>query len=68
MLADNFRESVDKALHDSRLEPHWPEVEITKSTAMDDIKGTIVVLHELKALGVSLSIDDYGTDFSCYNI
>ena len=64
LLHPGFVESVDKALRDSELEPHWLELEITESAAMDDMKGTIVVLNELKVLGVSLSIDDYGTGYS----
>jgi EAL domain-containing protein (putative c-di-GMP-specific phosphodiesterase class I) len=64
LLHPGFVKDVDEALRDSKLDPRWLELEITESAAMDNMKGTIAVLHELKALGVSLSIDDYGTGFS----
>ncbi len=64
LLHPGFVESVEKALQDSGLDPCWLELEITESAAMDDMKGTIAVLHQLKALGISLSIDDYGTGYS----
>ena len=64
LLHPGFVDSVKSAISDSGLDPRWLELEITESAAMDDMKGTITVLHELKTLGVSLSIDDYGTGYS----
>jgi len=64
LLHPGFVDSVEKALRDSELEPRWLELEITESAAMDNMKGTLLVLNELKTLGVSLSIDDYGTGYS----
>jgi diguanylate cyclase (GGDEF)-like protein len=64
LLHPGFVDGVASAIKDSGLESRWLELEITESAAMDDMKGTITVLHELKKLGVSLSIDDYGTGYS----
>jgi diguanylate cyclase (GGDEF)-like protein len=39
-------------------------LEITEAAFGVDIEAMIVRLHELKALGLSLAIDDFGTDYS----
>jgi EAL domain-containing protein (putative c-di-GMP-specific phosphodiesterase class I) len=40
------------------------ELEITESMAMKDPELLIKTLHQIKQLGVSVSIDDFGTGFS----
>lgn len=55
---------VAKALHESGLEPHRLCVEITESAMMADVEQAERVLADLKALGVYLAVDDFGTGFS----
>lgn len=43
------------------------ELEITESTALNDIDYAINVLNELKALGLKVSLDDFGTGYSSLN-
>ena len=40
------------------------ELEITESLALQDLEHTAKVLRDLRALGVSLSIDDFGAGFT----
>ena len=47
-----------------RVPPHLLCVEITESAIMTDAEHTIQVLHRLFALGIRISIDDYGTGYA----
>ncbi|MED4228030.1 EAL domain-containing protein [Neobacillus cucumis] len=57
---------VERVLNETGLAPQFLELEITESMTMD-IKHTISTLHEMKRLGVLISIDDFGTGFSSLN-
>ena len=60
----DFVQSVACALKQSELDPHFLELELTEGVLMADVEMGIKTLHELKALGISLAIDDYGTGHS----
>jgi diguanylate cyclase (GGDEF)-like protein len=55
---------VAQVLADTGLEPNALELEVTESVAMLDIERTVIMLRELKRMGVRLAIDDFGTGFS----
>jgi diguanylate cyclase (GGDEF)-like protein len=55
---------IEKRLRDHAVPPHLVCLEITESTFMQDPDRALRVLHDLRALGVHLSIDDFGTGFS----
>ena len=55
---------INAALEGSDLPPHMLELEITESTAMADLQGTLDLLTRFKAMGVMLAIDDFGTGYS----
>ncbi len=55
---------VAKLLKKHQLAPGKLVLEVTESVFMLDPESSLVVLNELKSLGVSLSIDDYGTGYS----
>ena len=57
-------ESVRQALADSGVPPERLELEITESFVMADRERALAVLAELRTLGVGLSLDDFGTDYS----
>ena len=59
-----FMQSLNKALADTKVPPQYVELEITESMAMKDPELLIKTLHQIKQLGISVSIDDFGTGFS----
>lgn len=59
-----FMQTLHKALEDTQAPPNFVELEITESMAMKDPDLLIKTLHQIKQLGVSISIDDFGTGFS----
>lgn len=59
-----FVESVKIALESNALPAEHLIVEITETMVMNDISVSIKVLHNLAALGVGVSIDDFGSGHS----
>lgn len=59
-----FIDYVDSALTEMQLGPEFLELELTEGIIMSDANASIEVLQTLKRLGVSLSVDDFGTDYS----
>ncbi|MCK0471157.1 bifunctional diguanylate cyclase/phosphodiesterase [Halalkalibacter sp. APA_J-10(15)] len=59
-------EKIDAILKETQLDPCFLELEITESMAMH-ADTAIVILKELKKLGVKIAIDDFGTGFSSLN-
>lgn len=55
---------LSKILDKTKVSPKNIHLELTESMLMGDIEAAIGQLHELKALGLALSIDDFGTGFS----
>ena len=56
--------TVRAALNRNRLRPERLVLEIVESRALIDIPGVVERLTELRRLGVSISLDDFGTGFS----
>ncbi len=63
----DFLERVQRALEVSRLPPRYLELELTESMVMAHVERVIVAMRSLKALGVSLSLDDFGSGYSSLN-
>jgi diguanylate cyclase (GGDEF)-like protein len=59
-----IQETVRKALDATCLPPALLELEITESAIMSQAENSIRVLHDLRAMGISLAIDDFGTGYS----
>ena len=55
---------IGQLLHQSGMDPHCVDLEITETIAMADAERSFAVLAQLKALGVGLDIDDFGTGYS----
>jgi diguanylate cyclase (GGDEF)-like protein len=60
----NLVETVSRILAQTGLEPHFLELEITETTAIEDLEFTRTMLEDLEQMGVHLSIDDFGTGHS----
>ena len=58
---------VGELLETTRLRPELLELELTESVSMADPGRSMVIMHKLKALGVTLSIDDFGTGYSSFS-
>lgn len=56
--------SVREALRESELDPQYLELELTESLLMQSADSAIEIMMELKAMGVRLSIDDFGSGYS----
>jgi len=61
---DDLVVHVEKALAASGLSPDALHLEIPEGYAMQDLARTIATLRELRAVGVHLAIDGFGTGFT----
>lgn len=55
---------IRAALEESDLPPRSLELEITESSAMENAEMTTTILDDIQALGVRISIDDFGIGYS----
>ena len=57
-------EEVKEVLDQTAIDPKTLRLEITEGEMMENTDEAIVVLHQLKAAGVTLMVDDFGTGYS----
>jgi len=60
----DFVDRLRTIIRKSGIAPKALKIEITESTAMDDIQATIEVLEQLRQLKIQIGIDDFGTGYS----
>ncbi|MBW4562780.1 MAG: EAL domain-containing protein [Mojavia pulchra JT2-VF2] len=58
---------VERILNQTGLDGHCLTLEITESMLIDNITETLIILKQLKTLGIQISIDDFGTGYSSLN-
>ncbi len=61
---DGFAELVAKVLHELGVPGHWLELELTERMLMDEIANAPATLAALRALGLTVSVDDFGTGYT----
>lgn len=60
----NLMEVIKSALKESDLDPARLELEITETVLVEKSEENLAVLHEIKNLGVSIVLDDFGIGYS----
>ncbi|WML51370.1 EAL domain-containing protein [Neobacillus sp. PS3-12] len=60
----NIEELVSSILQETGLPPSALELELTEGIIMQDPGNASFIISNLKALGIKISIDDFGTGFS----
>ncbi len=60
----NLTEMVRDVLQQTGMNPQTLELEITESTAIQDVELTLKTLEQLHKLGVGISLDDFGSGYS----
>jgi len=60
----DFVQVVSQALAEYQVQPSRLELEITESAALVGLDQVRTVLEQLRATGISVAVDDFGTGFS----
>jgi diguanylate cyclase (GGDEF)-like protein/PAS domain S-box-containing protein len=60
----DFASHVAEAIDRHRLNARWLELEVTESVIMHDAARALAIMLSLRALGLRLSIDDFGSGYS----
>jgi diguanylate cyclase (GGDEF)-like protein/PAS domain S-box-containing protein len=64
LARDVLVNDVNSALQSSGLDPSSLELELTESLLMQNVDETAVMLNDLAARGVKVTMDDFGTGYS----
>jgi diguanylate cyclase (GGDEF)-like protein len=64
---EEFVLDLIKVIEKSGVDPHCLELEITESFFSDNPEDVVNKLYQLKALGISIAIDDFGKGYSSLN-
>ncbi len=62
-----FFEAVRKAIALSRMDPKWLDLELTEGVVVRDMEASTLSIANLRAMGVRVSIDDFGMGYSSLN-
>ena len=63
-IRKNLLGIIAGVIYDTRLDPHYLELELTESVLMKNARETATTLRVLKDMGLHISIDDFGTGYS----
>jgi diguanylate cyclase (GGDEF)-like protein len=62
--APNLCDTIKSILAETGLAPHRLELEITERLFMEESEKILSILHQMKQIGVRISMDDFGTGYS----
>ena len=68
MLDPRFPNLVAQVLEESGVPPKFLTLEITESSAVQNLAQTVTQVDQLRAMGVHVAMDDFGTGFSSLNM
>jgi len=61
---DGFADTVKRVLDESHARGQWLELELTERMLIDDIEHAPATLAQLRSLGLTVSVDDFGTGYT----
>jgi EAL domain-containing protein (putative c-di-GMP-specific phosphodiesterase class I) len=64
LLEPALQVKIQRTLERHNLSPSGLELELTETAAMADAQRTVQLFTELRAVGISLAIDDFGSGYS----
>lgn len=64
LCSEDFVDMVQRVLTEQQVLPQQLELEITESVFISSMEESVAKLNRLKRMGVSISLDDFGTGFS----
>jgi diguanylate cyclase (GGDEF)-like protein len=64
LMSRDFPAMVAAVLSDTHTDPRLLTLEVTESVFVEDSERALVLLNDLKDIGVRLALDDFGTGYS----
>ena len=64
LMSPGFTNSLDVILAETGVDPSTLSLEVTESVLVQDDDRALVILNDIKELGVSIALDDFGTGYS----
>jgi len=61
---DDLLQVLQQTLIRHGLPAHCLTLEVTESTAMEDVDASMAILEQIAEIGIDISIDDFGTGYS----
>lgn len=68
LLDPRFPQLVAQLLDSYRIQSQWLTLEITESSAVQNLEQTVSQVAQLRTMGVHVAMDDFGTGFSSLNM
>jgi EAL domain-containing protein (putative c-di-GMP-specific phosphodiesterase class I) len=66
LMSEDFPGMVARVLSDTDTDPRVLTLEVTENVFLQDPKRALMVLGDLRALGVLVALDDFGTGYSWF--